>query len=335
MRQRRKAERSQSRQQGRVEQRSRRDTERRRQRLLYGLGVVLVLSLVALLLVGFYLSSVRPPRKAVAQVGDTDIQLSQVLDRTQLLGRLVGITDPQQALNRLIRDEALQQQAAVQFGVSVTPEEVEQILVNRYEIPPDPDNEESMPPLSLTSEGQRLYQEFLGLLEVGDKEYRAYLAGELLMGKVGSQITLQVPDPQEQVYLHVIAAGSETENEAALERFAQGEAFSDLAKELNQQVPFVEENGEVGWVPRGAFPDLDEAIFSAEVDQLLGPLNSILGSVIAKITQGLAMQPLSSAMRDTLGRDDTTEWLQAQFNRLLAAYSFNENDRRWVLDRLN
>lgn len=335
MRQRRRAERSQSRQQGLVEQRSRRDAERLRQRLLYAVGVVLVLLLIGLLLAGFYFSSFRPPRKAVAQVDGADIQLRQVLDRTRLLGRLVGTADPQQALNRLIRDEVLQQQAGVQFGVSVIPQEVEQILVNRFETLPDPDDEESLPPLSLTSEGRKLYQEFLDLINVGDKEYRAYLTGELLLGKVTTQIGLQAPDPQEQVYLHVIAAGSEAENEAALERLAQGEEFSALAEELNRQVPYAGENGEVGWVPHGVFPDLDEDIFSAEVDQLIGPLDSVLGSVIAKITQGLEMQPLSSSMRDILGRGDTNEWLQTQLSRLLVGYSFNGDDRRWVLDRLN
>jgi hypothetical protein len=333
MRQRRRAERGHRAASGAAEQRSQRDGERRRQRLLYVAASAVGALLVILLVGGFYFSSYRPPRKAVALVGEVKIPLSRVVTETRLLsGMGAGLVDPQQALNLLIRNQILEQQGQSQFPVVVLPEEIDQLLADQFEVLSAPDDPR---PTSLTPDGRLRYDAFLDALRIGDEEYRAYLEGNLMLEKLLVNITLQVSDTQQQVFMHWIMVDSLAEGEAALERLEQGEEFAVLAQELNQDTLYADENGEVGWVPPGAFPEVAGALISTEPGEVVGPVELDLGVVVVKVTQGPEMREISDQIRTLLGRRATNSWLQLQLSQLLVAYAFNDSDEAWVLERLN
>ena len=331
MRYRRQAERMRQAPSSVAQQRTRRERERRQQRFVYvGAGVAGVL-LVVFLALGFYFTIYQPPRKAVAQVGPVSIQLQRVETEARLLRGLGIVANPQQVLNVLIRNEILRQRAGLDFAAVVAPGEIEQALAERFEVILEPETE---PPTSLTPEGRQRYENFLEDAGVSDQVYRDYVEGKLIMGKIRSYTMVQIQSPQEQVYLRWMVASSEEKAQEFADRLNQGEEFATVVKELDNPPPFADEAGEVGWVPRGAFPELDETIFSAEPNAILGPLSTVYGPVVAQVTQGPEPQTVSDKMRDLLSGGEISSWLQLQISQLLAAYDFGDDQVRWVASRL-
>ena len=332
MRQRRRAERLRQAPTGASQQRTRLQRERRQQRLAYVVAGVAGTLLLAVLLGGFYFAIYRPPRVVVAQVGDVPIQLREVAAGARLFRGLGLAIGPQQVLNLFVRNEVLQQRGVLDYAAVVASEEVDQVLARQFEdLPSEP---EAQPPTTLTAEGKERYQDFLKNVDVSDQLYRAYLEGNLMMDKARSYAGAQVQSPQEQVFLHWIVAATQDEAEQLAERLKQGEDFAAVAKELDRPIQFASDVGEVGWVPRGAFPELDEAVFAAEVGSLVGPVSTVFGLVVAKVTQGPEPQPISDQMRDRLSEREVDNWLRNQLAALLTAYEFGDKEMEWVARRL-
>ena len=308
----------------------RRTDERRQQRLLYGVAIALGIFVVALLAWGFYTSTVRPPRKVVAQVGEAKVQLEQVATYNRLMRGVGRPISPTGVVNILIRNEILRQEGETQYPVVVTPEDIDQRLADEFETLL---GENGDPSTSLTPEGRQLYEEFLSSVRVSNKDYLAYIESEIMVEKLRAHFALLVPEAEEQVYLQFIVVDTPERSEEVLQRLEEGEEFGALAQEINEG-PYADyANGEVGWVPRELFPDLAEAIFAAQIGEPIGPLTSSLGSVVAQITQGPELQPVSEDVRQALGDSRITLWLQAQLVELLVDYTFDDDDRSWVIQR--
>jgi hypothetical protein len=331
MRQRRMAERGRYSPSTAIKRRSRRETDRRRQRMLYIGAAVVTMIIVLLLASGFYVTAFRPPHKIVAHVGEVPVKLSQTLALNRIHNGMIGVIDSGRALDLVISNEILRQRAGPEFGVSVLASELEVELVGQFESPTGPGTEL---PQVFTAAGRQRYQALLDILNVSDEDYRSFMEGGLLLDLVNGEITAQVPSPQEQVFLYWIVVAS-NQGGAVLERLQAGEEFAVVAQEANIETAFANENGQVGWVPRGIFEPLDELIFSAAEDELIGPLETPFGSVIAKVVRGPEELGLTIEMRSVLGDIETGVWLRAQTEELLNGYALNNNDAVWVIDRLN
>ena len=118
-------------------------------------------------------------------------------------------------------------------------------------------------------------------------------------------------------------------------RLGADEPFEELAQEFAATPLFADENGEVGWVPRGAFPELDDLLFSAPIDEIIGPVQTLFGVVVARVTQGPEEQELSMVMRTVLGDLVAQLWAQEQVGALLQDFDFDRDDFVWVVEQLN
>ena len=77
-------------------------------------------------------------------------------------------------------------------------------------------------------------------------------------------------------------------------------------------------------------PEFDDVIFAAEHESILGPLDTVYGQIIAKISKGPEPQPLSDQMRDLLSSGEVSFWIQTQMGILLDNYDFGDDEIRWV-----
>ena len=341
MRQRRQAERGHFTRVDHEHQRSRQEAERRNQRLLIVAAAVVLVALAAILLAGYYSSIFRPPRRIVAEVGDTQIRLKEVAAYTNLFFLTGGLDTqnlallPEQVFQTLVRYEVLRQGAPLTLGVGVSPEEVEQQLVFTFE--PPSDDEEAPVPSVLSEAGQEQYQFFRDQTGISDTQYRRLIEGQLLEARVSDRIGTFVPESTEQVFLHWIVVASATQGETVKERLDNGEEFAAVARELNQDRAWSDENGEVGWIPRTIFPELDGAIFSLEPGEHVGPLDTSFGVVVAQVTEGPQEEELAEEFRAQIRDQSTAVWFQEQALLLvdLDRTVFDNSDRDWVLDRLD
>ena len=335
MRQRRRAERGHFAAHASSDQRAtRRDSERSQRRLLVIAASVIGLFLVGLLALGWYDSSFQPPRRVVAEIDGEPVRLRDVIAYTRLEfltpGRL-GATTVVAARNAYVRDRLLRLRAG-ELGVTVTPADVEEAIALQFEPPAPPDAERST---VLTEEGRRFLRLFLDDVRVAEDDYRAWREGQLLAEAFGHHFGDALPENIEQVFMHWIVAANSVDAQTALDRVAAGEEFGAVAADLSIDRLIADADGEIGWVPRGAFPEFDGVLFNPqlEVGELIGPLVTTIGSVILLVTDGPSEQPLDHDMRDVVGQTAFREWLEEQ-SEAVELIEFDIDDAEWVLDQL-
>jgi len=315
------------------------ETERK---ILIGVGVVIAL-VVILLLGGAIYEFVFKPRQSVAKVNDQAIavaafqrrlrfdqdslirQIDQYINLGQQFAGADG-TNPflgqiQQLYNEIntpeslsvrsldtMIEESLLQQLAVEYGVSVTPEDIQLDIEQQFnydrnaEPAPTPDASQpitdTVPADSgLTEEEfQEQFNNFVeGLKATGsltEDEFRQLIAVSLLRDKFLEAAPLEFDTTQEQVQLKQILVNIEPEQPPAEEaeanalaqieevraRIEAGESFEDVAIEVSEDPGSGANGGSLGWFGRGQMvPEFEEAAFSLDVGELSQPVQTDFG----------------------------------------------------------
>ena len=334
MRQRRRAERSLS--IGRAGPQpglTRRDTENRQRRLLVVGAGVAALAFVLILGFGWFFSSFQPPRRVVAVIGEETVQLRDLLPYVRLDAAATLTVQPQNALYNYIRD-ALFEQRGPSMGVTVSREEVDAAIAQMFELPAsDPD---APLPEVLGEEGRERFDDFLEGLDVTEADYRSWAKGQLAQVALQNMFETLQQAEQEQVNLEWIVAENSALGQEAVERIQGGEGFADVAADLNIELSIADESGVVGWVPRGAFGELDDTIFAEdlEVGAAVGPLNTTLGSMVLRVTEGPSAQPLTDEMRSLIANAAFQLWLETLAAELVPELTMSTDDANWVVNHL-
>jgi parvulin-like peptidyl-prolyl isomerase len=202
---------------------SRREKEKKVQRIvLIAAGIVLLLVL-ALAGYGLYDSQYRPYHQTVLQVNDTKVDMSYYMDMLKVY--LQGI-DPNatsmmaSAVLGAIRNNLLIIQQAPGLGYTVAQSEIDAAL-----------KENSVP----------------------DRQaYRDLFAAETLQGKLmDNYFGAKLPADVEQVKVEAMVFEDEKIAAEALDRINKGETFADMARIYGVEQLTKERGGDLEWLPRG------------------------------------------------------------------------------------
>ena len=335
MRQRRRAERGIFSETRDLSQRpvSKRDLEnKQRQLLLIGAAAAVVI-ILGLLAYGWFDSSYQPPRKTVGVVAGESIKLADVISYTALDSfEANGNLRPDVALNNLVRDMVVVG-AAGSIGVSIADQAITQAIIDRFEAPVDASTTVD----ELSETGRTSLDLFLSTFSVKEDEYRDWLSGKLYLEELQAHFLAEAPETAEQVFIEWIITTSSVTAQEAITRIDAGEEFADLADELTGLTPFSGEGGVVGWVPQGAFTELDPFLFGSEVEvnDLVGPLTTSFGSMVLRITDGPAEQPVEENMRSLLSGTNVQAWLDARVvDAVVENLGLTVDDANWVIEQI-
>lgn len=313
---------------------SRRDIEnRQRKLLLIGAGIALAV-VVVLVSAGWFVSSFQPPRRAVATVGGNDVRLSELVPYTALAALENGGTiRPDLALNDLVRDRVIDIRGG-ELGVNVTEADIDRAIARRFE----PFVSGATEPADvLTEAGRSSFNLILETVDVSEARYREWLVGQLLVVELQDYFREQQPDVAEQVFVEWIVTESSLTAQTAMDRIAAGEEFAVVADDLSIEFLLANPDGEVGWVPQGAIIELDSVLFAPdlELNTLIGPLPTSLGSIVLRVTEGPSEQTLSDVMRELVASDNLQTWLNdAVADTLEDRVTLSADDFDWVIDQI-
>ena len=287
-------------------QSERRVQERRRQKIALGIGAALVLVVVAIVSIGYYVEFYKPPRELAGQVRDVRFTMGDLVDRIRVLqgvnryqgGRVDLSTVPFEYLQNMIQAEIIRQ-AAPGLGFSVSDEDIDQELRRRFRPIP--------PPGQQVDEGQ-LDQEyanglttFLTSTKLSEDDYRRLVEEELLRSQLSLLIDAGIPDEMVQVEVAWIRMDQDgAADPQEVRNRLQRESFAQVAAEVNVPDGFTNPEGYVGWVPQGAFPELDDELYgnpARELEPLPAgetsePIFTQEGVYIIHIITGPEVQPL-------------------------------------------
>ena len=313
--------------------------ERRRQRLLMAFVVAVVLLIVAIPAYGYYDAFVEPPGRTVLTVNGVEHTLGEVAKVTRAtVATMVsqGQTPEMSSLPFEVYinmvDEELIRQAAPQLEILVTQDEVDARLREVYF--PEPPVGEQTDPDALELEFQENYRRYLSATGFSDEDNRERLRTGILRQRIQDRLKEEVPFVGEQVYAHWFRLRNNDQIDEVIQSTAGGEAFDALARIFGAADRFADDDGVVGWVPRGANPGLDEILFSVEHDTISDPVTTQRGIYVVMVTDGPEIMEISEEMRTALQVEAMSLWLTQQRSENDVTGSFPSSDYQWVVDQV-
>jgi foldase protein PrsA len=207
-----------------------------------------------------------------------------------------GLPDVRRQVLDLMIDDVLVQQAACEFGITVTDDEIE---IRMAEVVAE-------------SGGEEAFQAWLDETGQSWEEFRRDICQDILRLKVMEHVTADLPDEMEMVSVRQIVVATEQEAVSVLTQLASGEDFEDLAARVSLDTYTRDQGGDLGWFPHGlsrAAPEVEDAAFAAEPGQVQGPILVGEHYVVVQTTGYQAQRSLDPDTRRELQTVLFEEWL--------------------------
>jgi len=229
---------------------SRWQQQKRRQRLIFSLGVLIIVAAIVTVGVGWYITQYKPLHETVIIVNDVSFDMNYYINMLKYYGQgqssyyMSAIADQ---VGTIIPQNELIRQAALELGISVSDDEVDEELESRDS--------------SLS------------------KDYRDAIKAEMLITKLQDEyFEHQVPLFAEQC--HILAMFLESESQAAevRARLEAGEDFAELAGELSLESISQTNKGDLDWRPKEVLEELlltsipGDYAFEAQIGELSQPI---------------------------------------------------------------
>lgn len=250
--------------------------ERRRRYLSIGIGAFLLAVIFGVTLFGYYREFYRPPRIWAGSVNDVEFTMGDLVQRIRVLqgvnryqgGRVDLSTVPFEYLQNLVNAEILRQEAPG-LGIKPSAEIIDAALRRQFQ-PEDTEGQE-VDPGQLEREFQNNYQTFLTATGLTDGEYRVILEEDLTRAGLAAMLAQEIESPLEQVEVRWIrlpigpseTGASDLQPDQVAQRL-EVEDFATVAREVSRSAGYADPSGYVGWVPKGAFPNLDPLLYGDE-----------------------------------------------------------------------
>ncbi len=310
------------------------------------LVLALLLATVAAPAYGYYRVYVQPGNEWAARIGgEAVLTRGDVAERMQTVARLNQTSgdasslggNPYEVLRSMVEDELIRR-AAARAGVPVTESDVDMALRDRFL--PAGSGEAGANPEQLESEFREAYGRFLTRGRLSDEEYRNLVRVQLYREVLRQELAASIPPEAEQVEIAWIVLPRDfEETNAVFGLLEAGEPFENVARSLNTERYFTDPTtpGYVGWVPRGAFPQLDRYLFDASVGagSLIGPVYSPDGIYIINVAGGPAVREVESdKMLGQLREESVRQWVQEEWQQQEVTLRFTSEDSTWVIDHV-
>jgi parvulin-like peptidyl-prolyl isomerase len=313
---------------------------------------MLILAIVAIVAVGYYREFWEPPRVMAGEVRGERFSMGDLVERIRVLqginryqgGRVDLSTVPFQYLQDLIHAEILRQ-AAPGLGITVTEEQIDEAIRNQFY--PTPPAGQEADPGQLDREFQNNYTNFLTQVRLSEEEYRYLVEEQLLQLGLFQHLGGDIPEVMEQVEVEWVRLDPESQvvPQEVRDRL-DIEDFAAVAAEVGQSAGFANSEGYVGYVPRGAFPDLDPVLFGDEekkteplaVGEISDPVFTQDGTYIIRKISGPEERKLEDPMRRKLNLQMVENWRNEQLSRGSQEgwlkINFNSDRYAWVADQV-
>jgi parvulin-like peptidyl-prolyl isomerase len=308
-----------------------------------------LVAVIAIPVLGYYFTVVRPNQEPLIQVNDKVISIGQYIRHLRAIkngtealgGSFQAGTEPFQLQSALVDNELIRQ-AAPRLGISVTEAEVTQEISKR--LLPQRKPEEQVTEQELQREFKERLRQWLGIIGLSESEYRDTVRADLLRENLRQFLGVSVPTVADQVRFSMIQTSS-TEagpdgsspidrTEDVQKRLQAGEPFAEVAMEISLDFNTQEKGGEVGWVPRRVFLELDEALFSLPVGQISDPVFTTIGTFILLVHEKAENREIEEADRDVLKTRALQDWLEQERASNVVKQSFSSQQYEYALEQV-
>lgn len=320
---------------------SRWQKERQRQRITLLVGSAIIVLILGVLGYGFFTSRIAPRWEPAVRVNGATVNMAHLVNYLRVaLGNQPG-TDAQtvQSIAPMVADEIqnneLIKEAAAGLGISVSDEEVNQAIRDGA-VTPDEKGKVG------EDEIQQRLKRYMTNLKVSESFFREVVTNTVLRKKMQEKLESQIPAQGEQVKLSAILLDTDTEANDVSSKLQSGGDFAALAKEFSKDDATKDKGGDMGWVSRGLYPDLEAAAFSLSVGTPGQPIATSRGYYVLLATDRQNNRPVDDDALNTLKSRALSNWLeQARKQNRLENLLMDQDTGRippkklaWILQQL-
>jgi len=220
-----------------------------------------------------------PPATATPPPTPTEIPLAArvngqpiyLTDFEREVARAGDAVTPRQVLDAMI-ETVLLEQAAADAGVTVTDEQLDEIIQADVD----------------AVGGREVFEARLASNNLTEEEYREKVRANLVAQRVQMQLPGEVPETLEHVHARHILVATQEEAEAILAQLRGGADFGTLAQTYSLDVSTRDTGGDLGFFPRGLLlaPELEEAAFALAPGQISEVVHSdLLGYHVVQVLE--------------------------------------------------
>ncbi len=326
--------------------------ERKQQRVVIGLGAFLVLVILGVIGFGYYKEFYAPPRVWAGSVRDVEFNMGDLVSRIRVLqgvnryqgGQVNLSTVPFEYLQDLVHAEILRQQSPA-LGIVIDDEDIEREL--RRQFTPTAEVGQETDPGQLDREFKENYSSYLTATGLSDGDFKVIIKEQISLRALAALLSQDIEEEQPHVevqWIQIPVDGDILIND--VETRLQNEDFTRIAQELNAASPFADGNGYVGWVPEGAFPELDDVLFGDAAkgiepiapDTLSEAIFTNESYYLLKTLSAAEVHPLSNVMGNKLLQESVEAWqretLRVGTQAETVKMNFNSRLYEWVTEQV-
>ncbi len=224
--------------------------QKKRQRIILGLGIFIVATVLGIMGAGWYLSHYQPLHQVVIRVNDTEFNMDYYIKMLKFYGKgqpiyyMYGLAD--EVVTVIERNELIRK-GALKLGISVSDKEVKEELKSHG------------PPFN--------------------DVHRDIVRTQMVISKLlDRHFEQEVPMFAEQRHIMAMFLESESQATGIRTRLEAGEDFAELAGELSLDSLSRDKKGDLGWHPEDILAELlansipGEYAFGSEVGVLSQPI---------------------------------------------------------------
>jgi hypothetical protein len=314
---------------------------------------ILLLVVVGIVVAGYTIIFVMPPRQLAVRVNDVEYTRGDMVKLLRLrqatvegIGQVFnGSEDVFKALQLIVENEIVAQSAS-KLGLSVSREELDDRI--RGIMAPSQDESLGKSEDQIEREFKERYRQYLNTTQVAESEHRDLVYRSLLREKVRQLVGDQVPTVAEQVYVHRISINRQDEvnimvtnlNDAlATDKSPQRirGVFKAIAREFSVNADTQQTGGDLGWIPLGVDEDYERDFFDLELGELSDPIPNIDNPqelYFFMLSDRSATQVVSDRNRDVLKTGALQKWLNDERAQHDIYAVFNSEIYAWIIDQL-
>ncbi len=328
----------------------RRSNQARQRITLMVIGGAL-LAIAGILIAGYIIAFVLPPRQTLVRVNDTSYSrgdLVKALRVRQEGARFFGLEfQPSQeifeSMKLFVEDEILTQVAA-RYGISVSDGEIDRQIESLFLI-----TEPGLDPEGLRRDFDERYRGYLNTIRLSEAEHREVTRRSILRAKFREFIGEQVSRFAEQVHFHriVMPVGSEVDIMLVKARDGLSEAdtpeerqavWRDIVREFSIDDPeTVRLGGDRGWMPVGSTDTYADTVLGLEVGVISDPVTDVENPKLIlffMVSERDPARELSPSDLEDIKSQALQDWVNAERDNHDVYAAFDSEIYNWMLEQL-
>ncbi|MCL0028966.1 peptidylprolyl isomerase [Dehalococcoidia bacterium] len=329
------------------------EAQRRRQRLAGIIIGALFLIIVGIIVAGYLIIFVLPPRQLIMRVNDVTItrgEMVKLLRLRQATAQATGApysagTDAFEVLQVIMEGEIIAQ-AAPRYGITATNQDIDDRV--RIMMAPSEFDSVGKDDAQIEREFHERYRGYLNATQVDEADHRDLVRKAILREKFRLFVSDRVPLTAEQVHVHRISMTSEGEIDIMQTKLADviGDdlsteniqfAFAYVAREFSTNPQTAQSGGDLGWLPLGVDKDYERAFFGLKVGELSQPIpirqdpNTMYFFMVSERSGTREVDPYNL---EVLKTNALQEWINEERANHEIFSEFNSEIYAWMTEQL-